>query len=355
MLTIGTGPKWATSVLITAFLGFLPRFSAAQAPGNGQAAPSGLEPGADTATGVRGRVLDRRSGRPLQNAPVIVQGGGKLRNTVTDANGIYRFYLPPGPYTVRSYYDLYHGAKIAGAVVVRGTLLEVSLQLARIDEDRDVSVEELEIPYRADTTTAAAQDQLRQASSGIGEGLGAKQMSQAGASDAGSAAARVVGVTIESSQLVIRGLGGRYTRVLLNGIPVPSVDPDIPGADLDMFPTGVIDSLNISKTFLPDIPADFAGGVMEIKSVSFPRKFTLELDLSHRLRFAVDLPPAPGLPRRQPRQPGLRRRQTRAARGCSQRSPVQRRDARICALRPGAVLSQQLAVPPQELDAEAGR
>ena len=59
--------------------------------------------------------------------------------------------------------------------MVRGTLLEVSLQLARIDEDHDVSVEELEIPYRADTTTAAAQDQLRQASSGIGEGLGASR------------------------------------------------------------------------------------------------------------------------------------------------------------------------------------
>ena len=139
---------------------------------------------------------------------------------------------------------MYHGVRVSGVTVTQGEMVEVSLGLPRIDEDRDVSVQELEIPYRADTTTAAAQDQLRQASSGIGEGLGAKQMSQVGASDAGSAAARVVGVTIESSQLVIRGLGGRYTRVLLNGIPVPSVDPDVPGADLDLFPTSVIDSLD---------------------------------------------------------------------------------------------------------------
>jgi outer membrane receptor protein involved in Fe transport len=222
-------------------------------------------------------VLDRRSARPLENAPVLVQGGGKLRNTVTDAQGRYRFFLPPGTYTVRSYFPLFHGAKVTGAPVERGAFLELDLSLPRIDEERDVSVEELEIPYRADTTTAAAQDQLRQASSGIGEGMGAKQMSQAGASDAGSAAARVVGVTIDSSQLVIRGLGGRYTRVLLNGVAVPSIDPDEPGVDLDLFPTSIIDSLTISKTFLPDIPADFAGGVMEIKSISFPRKFTLEL------------------------------------------------------------------------------
>jgi hypothetical protein len=276
MSTIGIGPKRVSSVLCTAATTLLLLCGLATA----QETPSSLEPGADRSTGIRGRVTERRSGKPLSGAPVLVQGGGKLRNTLTDETGFYKFFLPPGQYTVRSYFSFFHGAKIAGIDLVRGNALDVNIQLLRIDEERDVTVEELEIPYRADTTTAAAQDQLRQASSGIGEGMGAKQMSQTGASDAGSAAARVVGVTTESSQLIIRGLGGRYTRVLLNGIPVPSVDPDVPGADLDMFPTGIIDSLTISKTFLPDIPADFAGGVMEIKSVTFPRKLTLELDLS---------------------------------------------------------------------------
>ena len=231
-------------------------------------------------SGLRGRISDKRSGKPIAGAPVVVQGGGQTENAVTDAAGVYRMALPPGSYVVRSYFDMYHGVRVSGVEVPAGEIIEVSIALPRIDEQRDVQVEELEIPYRADTTTAAAQDQLRQAGGGIGEGLGAKQMSQSGASDAGSAAARVVGVTIDSSQLVIRGLGGRYTRVLLNGIPVPSVDPDVPGVDLDLFPTSVIDSLNISKAFLPDIPADFAGGVMEIKSVSFPRRFVLELELS---------------------------------------------------------------------------
>ncbi len=247
------------------------------------AAAQDLEPGADRDTGIAGRILDRRSNRGLAQAPVLVQGPaphGRLRTVYTDEQGVFRLQLPPGQYTIRSYYDLYFGARIEGLPVERGKILAVNLLLQRIDEQRDVAVMELEIPYRADTTTAAAQDQLRQAASGIGEGFGAKQMSQVGASDAGAAARRVVGVSIESSQLVIRGLGGRYNRVLLNGIPVPSTDPDSPGVDLDLFPTGVIDSLNLSKTFSPDMPADFAGGVMEIRSVNFPRKFTFELDAS---------------------------------------------------------------------------
>jgi hypothetical protein len=275
MFMNGSRSRGATSILVAVLLVFAgltwaPRPSLAQQ----------LEAGADRQTGIRGRVLDRRTNKPLAAAPVVVTGGGQARNTLTDERGVYHLFLPPGSYVVRSYFDMYHGARYSGVTVTRGELLEVSFTLARIDEDRDVDVEEVEIPYRADTTTAAAQDQLRQASSGIGEGLGAKQMSQVGASDAGAAAARVVGVTIESSQLVVRGLGGRYNRVLLNGIPVPSTDPDSPGVDLDMFPTGVIDSLSLTKAFSPDMPADFAGGVLEIKSVQFPRKFTLELEVA---------------------------------------------------------------------------
>ena len=179
---------------------------------------------------------------------------------------------------------------------------------------------------------------------------------RSGASDAGSAAARVVGVTIESSQLVIRGLGGRYTRVLLNGIPVPSVDPDVPGADLDLFPTGVIDSLNISKTFLPDIPADFAGGRDGDQERQLPPAVHPGAGAFGRLRQPVDLPPAAGLPRRQLRQAGLRRRQAIAAPLVPDRSArcatsVPGRTART---RPAESLPQQLAVPDQAGLAQAG-
>ncbi len=248
------------------------------------AAAPAIEPATgERTTGIRGRIVDSKSGVGIEAAPVVVSGQGGTHSALTGPGGAYEAFVPPGSYTVRSYFDLYHGVRIDRIRVTRGKLTEVNLTLDPVDEAQEVAVEEIEIPYRAEARTAAAQDQLRRASSGIGEGIGAQQMSQAGASDASSAAARVVGVSIESAQVIIRGLGGRYNRVLLNGVPVPSVDPDVPGVDLDLFPTSVIESLTISKTFLPDMPADFAGGVMEIKSVSFPRKFTLELDVGGAL------------------------------------------------------------------------
>jgi outer membrane receptor protein involved in Fe transport len=241
------------------------------------AATSTADTDVDPHTGLRGRIVDRKAGTGLEMATVIATDGKTTRTAVTGTHGAYELKVPPGVYKVRAYYDLFHGAQLANVRVSRGRFGEVNLLLDAVDEEEDVVVEEIEIPYRADTTTAAAQDELRKASSGIGEGMGAVQMSQSGSSDAGSAAKRVVGVTIEGTNLVIRGLGGRYTRVLLNGDPIPSTDPDRPSVDLDLFPTSIIDSLTVSKTFLPAMPADFAGGVLEIKTINFPKDFTFQL------------------------------------------------------------------------------
>jgi len=239
-----------------------------------------LELGADTKTGLKGRVVDSRTGQPIGFAPVICRGAdGKARSTMADEQGNYTLYVPPGIYVVRSYFDLYHGARFDRVKVSRGAFAPINLVLDPLDQNEEVVIQEIEIPYRADTTTAAAQDQLRKESSGIGEGMGAQQMSQQGAGDAAAAAKRVVGVTIDDSQLLVRGLGGRYVKVYLNGLPIPNTDPDFPSVDLDLFPTNVIDSMNVQKVFLPDIPAEFAGGTLDLNTVSFPRQFVLEVSV----------------------------------------------------------------------------
>lgn len=249
-------------------------------PQAGGAAAPVVEAGVDPRTGIRGRIVDRKSGNGIELATVLITDSAGTRSVVTGLHGSYELPIAPGTYKVRAYYDYFHGATLPTVRVTRGRFAEVNLLLDPVDEDADVVVDAIEIPYRADTTTAAAQDELRKASSGIGEGMGAQQMSQTGSSDAGSAAKRVVGVSIEGASLVIRGLGGRYSRVYLNGDPIPSTDPDRPNVDLDLFPTSIIDSLTVSKTFLPYMPADFAGGVLEIKTINFPKEFTLQLGLS---------------------------------------------------------------------------
>lgn len=242
---------------------------------------TGTDPSTDASadtphSGIRGRIVDSRTGEGLPDAVVVAQGDAGGGTAMTDETGGYVIVLPPGLYGVSALYDLYHGARMPRVRVHRARWADLTLTLDPIDDT--VVAEEVEIVYRADTSSASAQDQLRAASSGIGEGMGAAQMSRSGASDAGSAARNVAGVSLEGTSLNIRGLGGRYTLVLLNGVQLPSTDPDVPSVDLDLFPTSVIENLHIAKAFQPDLPASFAGGVLDIRTVRFPRQFTFELE-----------------------------------------------------------------------------
>jgi hypothetical protein len=230
-------------------------------------------------SGVQGRIV-ARGGEGLAEAPVIVEGAGEVRSSVADEEGRFRLELSPGEYRVWSYYDLHHGARLDAVRVTRGKFAYVRLVLDPITVD-DSGVEEVEVAYRADTTSEAAQLAIRRESASVQDAVSAKEISRSGDSSAAAAAKRVVGVTIDADdQLIVRGLGGRYNRVLLNGVSVPSMDPGSVSVGLGLFPTSILDSLAVVKTFSPDLPGDFAGGTLLIDSSKYPEERSITLGLS---------------------------------------------------------------------------
>lgn len=244
--------------------------------------PNALEPGADKQTGVQGQVVSGKPKKVLPDAPVLAKGkaDGKLRSTITDERGRYRLYLPPGTYTLRSYYDLYHGARWDDIAVTRGKFRRVNFVLDPISE-KDAGVEEQEIAYIADTTTEAAQLNIRKEAAGVQDAISAQEIKRAGDSTAKGAVSRVVGVTIDDDdRLIIRGLAGQYNRVLFNGIPIPGVDPNFPSVKLDIFPSDIVSNLAVVKTPRPDLPGNFAGGLLLINTDSYPAEQMLKVGVS---------------------------------------------------------------------------
>ena len=236
--------------------------------------PDKLEPGADKETGVQGQVVSRRPKKVLPDAPVLAKGkdDGRLRTTLTDERGRYRLYLPPGKYTLRSYYDLYHGARWDNIAVTRGAFKRVNFVLDPISE-KDAGVEEIEVAYMADASSEAAQLNIRKEAVTVQDSISAQEISRAGDSTAQGAVKRVVGVTVdEDGRIIIRGLSGRYNSILFNDIPVPSVDPDIPSVKLDIFPTDIVSNLSIIKVPRPDLPGNFAGGLLNIQTSAYPNE-----------------------------------------------------------------------------------
>jgi hypothetical protein len=244
--------------------------------------PNKLEPGADKETGVQGQVVSRRPKKVLPDAPVLAKGldDGKLRSTITDERGRYRLYLPPGKYTLRSYYDLYHGARWDDIAVTRGKFSRINFILDPISE-KDAGVEEQEVIYLADTSSEAAQLNIRKEAVGVQDAISAQEIKRAGDSTAKGAVSRVVGVTIdEGGRVIIRGLADRYNMILLNGVPVPGVDPDIPSVKLDIFPSDIVSNLAVVKSPRPDLPGSFAGGLLLIETSSYPAEQVLKAGVS---------------------------------------------------------------------------
>src|SRR5690606_16972249 len=99
------------------------------------------------------------------------------------------------------------------------------------------------------------------------DAISAEQISRAGDSDAATALRRVTGLTLVDGQFVyVRGLGERYSSVLLNGAQIPSPDPTRRVVPLDLFPTNVIDTMTVQKSYSADMPAEFGGGTVQMRT-----------------------------------------------------------------------------------------
>ncbi len=229
---------------------------------------------------VEGTVIDAKTGEPLIEAQVTVLETKK--KVLTDIDGNYQVSLPPGTYNLRVWAELKAGRRISSVVVEKGKTTRIDVSLG---EDTKAVMQELVVVAKPDTATEAVQLVRRQKSAAVSDAISAEQLSRTPDANASEAVKRVVGATIQDNKyVVIRGLAGRYSLTLLNGVPLPSPDPDLPSAPLDLFPAALLANLTVVKTFSPDLPGWWAGGVLLIETRDYPSHFTLKL----RLGTAVD-------------------------------------------------------------------
>ena len=113
------------------------------------------------------------------------------------------------------------------------------------------------------------------------DAVSAQEISRSPDSSAGDAVKRVVSATVVGGRYVfVRGLGGRYSTTLLNGVVLPSPDPDSSAVPLDLFPAALVANLTVVKSYTPDLPGAFAGGDLVIQTNSYPTDFELKVKMS---------------------------------------------------------------------------
>lgn len=215
---------------------------------------------------ISGTLQSDETGGPVSGARISIAGTETA--VMTDDDGFFSFELPRGQYSLAVSHPNYGKRDVKNLRVMSGVNTGVNLTMSMSGNGM---IEEVVAVGSYIPTTATAQERD---SSAVLDAIGSEQMARFGDSSAASALKRVVGVTVSGGKYVVaRGLNERHTSVMVNGASLPSPDPTRRVVPLDIFPSTILDGIEVQKTFTPDVYADSTGSAVSLTTKKFPAEF----------------------------------------------------------------------------------
>ena len=229
-----------------------------------------------TAGRIVGRVVDGATGSGLAEAGIQVVG-----TTIGVRSGVDGQFsiagVPSGTVTIIVRRIGYVQKTVTGIFLEGGKTVEQDIALAQASLELAAQV------VTASTERGTVNEALdaQKNSVNVVNSITAEQIAKSPDGDAAQAVQRVSGVSVQDGKYVfVRGLGDRYTQTSLNGARIPSPEPEKKVVPLDLFPTGLLQSITTVKTFTPDQPGDFSGATVDIQTKEFPAERTWAMSTS---------------------------------------------------------------------------
>lgn len=224
---------------------------------------------------VAGTITDKNTGEPIIYANIVIPETGGGFNS--DFDGNYSIEIPEGIYSFEISYVGYNKERIEKIEVIAGQKTIMDIFMVEAGE----IIDEVVVKAKQIKNTENALMTIQRKSSRLIDGISAQTFRKIGDANAASAVKRVTGVSIQGGKYVfVRGLGDRYTKSLLNDMEIPGLDPDRNTIQMDIFPTNLLDNIIVSKSFSPELPGDFTGGVINIVTKDFPESKTAHFSVS---------------------------------------------------------------------------
>lgn len=228
---------------------------------------------------IQGVIVDAETGEPLIGANVVIKdtSGRPLYGTATNLDGQFTLTAPVGTHNLEVSYVTYATKIVTDVVVDSKNPVTINVSLP----PEGLQADEIIVTARAEQNSEVSMLAIQQKAAVVTDGISAELMSRSSSSDAGDALKRVTGITVVGGKYVyVRGLGERYSNTQVNGADMPSPEPNRRVVPMDIFPAGLLENIQVSKTFSPDQPGDFSGGSVQVKTRDFPDKFTLSFSAS---------------------------------------------------------------------------
>ncbi|MFI3279113.1 MAG: TonB-dependent receptor [Rikenellaceae bacterium] len=212
---------------------------------------------ASQAATIKGKIVDKATKEPLFGATVFVVETNQ--GATTDFDGNFELKLSRGEATLEFSYIAYLTQTMSIEVNAKTPELVIELE-----EDAQ-TISEVVVTARKNLESEATLQNERIASNVAIENMGAKEMSIKGISNVQEGVKKITGISVASSgQLVVRGLGDRYSVTTLNGQPIASPNPDNKLIPLDIFPSSTVKNITVSKVYNAASYADYSGAHVDI-------------------------------------------------------------------------------------------
>jgi TonB-dependent receptor len=226
---------------------------------------------------ISGTVLDSKTGETLPGATALIEGTGK--GVSADFDGKFMLTgVPVGKVTLVISYISYNTKKIAGVEVKANDVTDISV-LLDASTSQDLTEVEVVVTLNKENNTALILQQKNNAS--VSDGISSETIKKTPDRNTSDVIKRISGATIQDNKFaIIRGMSDRYNAAFINGAPLPSSESDKKAFSFDIFPANLLDNIVILKTATPDMPGDFAGGVIQINTKSIPEKNAQSISIS---------------------------------------------------------------------------
>ena len=223
---------------------------------------------------IKGKIRDSRTGEPMTGATVVLEPGHRVVAVQLDGKFTFRS-VQAGSYQVFATTIGYQSSQpVSVSLSSDADVKEVDIDLTQTSK----TLAEVQISALAAGGDAHAR-RLEQRSDMVQNILSARTIEISPDVTVANALQRVSGVVIqrdntgEGRYAIIRGMEQRYNNTLVNGIKIPSPDDKFRFVPMDIFPSDMVERIEVIKALTPNMEGDAIGGTMNLVMKNAPDQF----------------------------------------------------------------------------------
>ena len=233
---------------------------------------------------VRGVIKDAKTGEEIIGASVVVKEEPS-KGTVSGLNGSFNLNLDYGKCTLICSYIGYETYE----VVVEANRAEVFIPL----KTDDVMLAEVTVVATNPGRTEAGARGIERKAMNVVNVMSAKAIELSPDITVANVIQRMSGVTVERNSsgegqyAILRGMDKRYNYTLVNGVKIPSPDNKNRFVPLDIFPSEMLDRLEVTKSLTANMEGDGIGGAVNLvmKDAPSERQFTANISTGYNSMY----------------------------------------------------------------------